>query len=318
VKATVIHHSADYDGIFCREIARKFLPEAQLIGWHFGDPAIPVPSDKGPIYVMDLPVDQVFGFSYPLSMNVSDFGNQTAIQIMERLIWIDHHKSSIDTHPKDIPGYRIDGVAACRMAWQWFAHLQGFSKAGTVGVLPMMDELPDIFDFKNRRVVEPLAVRLAGEYDVWDHRDNDVDVAFQFGLDSQYGIDWEKLFRDDFDVPLYVEKIVVAGRMAMQCYAKRDADVMRTRSFLTGFEGFRFLCLNTAKCSSNTFSALDVEATGHDALLAFYWTGKDWSVSMYHAAHRKELDLSEIAKRYGGGGHRGACGFLAKTLPFVQ
>lgn len=34
---TVTHHSADFDGIFCREIARKFIPDAKLIGWDFGD-----------------------------------------------------------------------------------------------------------------------------------------------------------------------------------------------------------------------------------------------------------------------------------------
>ena len=28
MKNTVIYHSADFDGIFCREIARKFLPDA--------------------------------------------------------------------------------------------------------------------------------------------------------------------------------------------------------------------------------------------------------------------------------------------------
>lgn len=72
-----------------------------------------------------------------------------------------------------------------------------------------------------------------------------------------------------------------------------------------------------ARCNSNTFAARDIPETGHDALLAFYWTGKHFSVSMYHAAHRKELDLSQIAVRFGGGGHRGACGFRSKSLPFI-
>ena len=43
MKTTVIHHSADYDGIFCREIARKFLPDAELIGWDFKDEPLAVP-----------------------------------------------------------------------------------------------------------------------------------------------------------------------------------------------------------------------------------------------------------------------------------
>lgn len=49
----------------------------------------------------------------------------------------------------------------------------------------------------------------------------------------------------------------------------------------------------------------------------FYWNGATWTVSLYHAAHRKDLDLSAIAVKYGGGGHRGACGFRAAKLPFL-
>ena len=109
-KTTVIHHSADYDGLFCREIARKFLPGAELIGWDFGDAPLEIPSE-GQIYILDLPVDRVFGMK---------FGEEGHLPWLERVIWIDHHKSSIETHNKTIPGYRIDGVAACRLAWQWF------------------------------------------------------------------------------------------------------------------------------------------------------------------------------------------------------
>jgi len=162
---TVVHHSADYDGIFCREIACKFLPDARLIGWDFKDRALDYPVGHQ-VYVMDLPVDRVFGFRDP----------NTALEMTD-LIWIDHHKSSIDSHPKGIPGYRIDGVAACRLAWQWFANN------------PMIEgeihgsNLPEKKDYLARDVWEPLAVRLAGEYDIWDHR-GDGDLEFQFGLDS--------------------------------------------------------------------------------------------------------------------------------------
>lgn len=114
MKTTAIYHSADFDGIFCREIAKKFLPEAELIGWDFGDKPLEVPSGK--IYILDLPVDRVFGFDYKV------VGNQKGPQHPPGLVWIDHHKSSIESHPINIPGYRIDGVAACRLAWQWFTH----------------------------------------------------------------------------------------------------------------------------------------------------------------------------------------------------
>lgn len=88
-------------------------------------------------------------------------------------------------------------------------------------------------------------------------------------------------------------------------------------SWLMNWEGLKFLCLNCGPFNSLTFAAKDVPETGHDALLGFRWTGKHWLVSLYHAAHRKDLDLSSIAVKHGGGGHRGACGFTCKTLPFT-
>ena len=64
------------------------------------------------------------------------------------------------------------------------------------------------------------------------------------------------------------------------------------------------------------FASRDIEATGHDALLGFCWMGSQWLVSLYHAKHKTDLDLSKIAAKHGGGGDKGACVFTCKTLPF--
>lgn len=319
---TVIYHSADFDGIFCREIAKHFLacrscggkgylpvsvPEGmgvaqetcdtcsgketvEFIGWNFGDDYIPFPKE-GLVYVLDLPLDCL---SHQYSM--------------ERCVWIDHHKTAIDKWTDDIPGYRIDGVAACRLVWAWF---QSCQQAGRDRAY----DLPTKEQFINRQVQEPLAVRLAGEYDAWDHR-GDGDIAFQFGLDSEPVIEWDYLLGED-DTGTYVSDLVKDGEIAMRCYAKREADIMRGRSFKTRWEGLTFLCLNTAKCNSLTFAERDVPETGHDALMAFYFNGEAWIMSLYHAQHRTDIDLSQIAVRHGGGGHKGACGFTIKLLPFL-
>lgn len=297
MKIKVIHHSADYDGLFCREIARKFLPEAELIGWDFGDAPLEIPNSR--LYVLDLPLDAPFGFDYRKT------GNGRAPQHPAGLVWIDHHKSAIESHPQDIPGYRIDGVAACRLAWQWFS----------TNSVPQDQELPRKEKFVEREVDEPLSVRLAGEYDIWDHR-GDGDLEFQFGLDAQERIPWGQILESGWGAGNITNAIVADGRAAMRCYAKRDADIMHSRSFMVQWEGLTFLALNTARCNSNTFAARDVPETGHDALMAFFYNGEGWTFSLYHAAHRKDIDLSKIAVHYGGGGHRGACGFRCAELPF--
>lgn len=301
----VIFHRADYDGIFCREIARRFFEDrAVYIGWDYGDPPPAVSPDQD-LYMLDISVE--------------------ALMKHPKLTWIDHHKSAIEKYAVPFPepsqrnpaGYYIDGVAACRLAWQYFNN--EYSPINP-HCHPCDYNLPQKQAFVDRKVSEPLAVRLAGEYDVWDHRDQDADVSFQFGLDAQITIAWHLLLEEAKNRHAaidYVAEIIDAGRIAKNCYAKRDADVMRERSFKINFEETNFLALNTPRCNSNTFRALDIPETGHDALMAFYWNGREWSVSLYHAAHRKDLDLSKIAVRYRGGGHAGACGFRVRVLPFI-
>src|SRR5439155_17563078 len=99
----------------------------------------------------------------------------------------------------------------------------------------------------------------------------------------------------------------------LQSYQQKIDSGMMYRSYLLEWEGLKFLALNTARCNSLTFASKDVPETGHDALMGFYWNGKVWTISLYHAAHRKDIDLSLIAVKHGGGGHRGACGFTSNT-----
>lgn len=298
---TVIYHSADFDGIFCREIARKFVPGANLVGWNFGDEPLKIPT--APIYVFDLPLDEVFGFKYKI-------GDSHGPQHPYGLVWIDHHKTSIDTHPKDIPGYRIDGVAACRLAWQWFTHPTNKTPRRAPdgsALLPLKEE------FVARKLSEPLAVRLAGEYDIWDKRDPDAET-FQYGLRLSDELDWDILLGSEDSS--YLRALLNNGRIA-QSYAQRNnASICKSNTWLMDWEGLKFLCVNTARFNSLLFAERDKPETGHDALLGFCYNGKVWTVSLYHANHRKDIDLSEIAKRYGGGGHKGACGFTASKLPF--
>lgn len=291
-KITVIYHSADFDGIFCREIAKRFMPDAEFIGWNFGDPEIIFPD--GQVYVLDLSPD-CFGITEPS-------------KLLKRLIWIDHHKTSIEKWASNIPGYRIDGVAACRLTWQWFKHDESFNPL-EARPCPQKD------DYITRRVSEPLSVRFAGEYDIWDKRDARAET-FQYALRcSQITPEgWRHLLSDD---EKFAVELLRDGEVAQRYGQATDASTCNSRSWLMDWEGLKFLCINSARFNSLFFASRDAAETGHDALLGFCFDGKCWTVSLYHAKHRTDLDLSEIAKRHGGGGHSGACGFTSKTLPFT-
>jgi oligoribonuclease NrnB/cAMP/cGMP phosphodiesterase (DHH superfamily) len=295
MKITVIHHSADFDGLFCREIARKFLPNSDFFGWDYGQPLIPFP-DEGPVYILDLSPDCLA---------------ECSIDVVDRIIWIDHHKSAIEKWAKTIPGYRIDGVAACRLAWQWFSYADQ-------GMLNGDFAMPDKQHFIDRQVQEPLAVRLAGEYDIWDKREPAAETL-QYGLRAQelHPDHWKVLLQCDQFGDNLTGEFVATGR-AIQLYQKQADAVAMKNSFIIEFEGLKFLALNTQAKSSLAFMSKDVPETGHDALLKFSFNGSIWDCSMYHAKHNTGIDLSTIAVKYGGGGHRGACGFRCSEPFFLK
>ncbi len=299
-KPTIIHHSADYDGIFCREIARKFLDVdhdrrgdvTPVIGWDFGDEPVEWPA-AGLVYVLDLPPSCL---KLPRSMD----------EVKERLVWIDHHRSAINQFGP-LPGLQLDGVAACRLAWHYFTTVVDDAHPHPYATVPQ---------FRERQVSEPRAVTLAGEYDVWDHEaSHGDDVTFQFGLDTERAINWEELLGDGPFADHYIDILLESGAAAQQCFATRDAAVIQSRGFDLTFEGLRFLALNTARCNSQSFEA--GVKPHHEGLLAFYWSGMAWHVSMYGVPGRPDVDLSVIAVRHGGGGHRQACGFESSSLPWL-
>lgn len=288
----VIYHRADFDGLFCREIARKFLGEtAEYIGWHYGD-ATPEVSPHVTLYMLDISV--------------------AGLMDHPGLVWIDHHKSAMEQYPATIPGYRIDGVAACRLAWQWFA-------TGHPGGGAEIHDLPQKEHFISREVAEPLAVRLAGEYDIWDKRDPDAELL-QHGLRSrELTQDVWRMLLEQTPHPLggVVNGLLIDGRILQYAQTKQNESIIKDLGFTFAWEGLTFLCCNHARYNSHLFTAgLKPE---HDACLGFkYLPCGQWEISLYHAPGKEQHDLSVIAKKHGGGGHRGACGFRLNTLPWLQ
>lgn len=311
-KTTVVFHRADYDGLFCREIAHKFLPDAELIGWDFGDkPLNDNMLGTNRLIVLDLPIARVFGVQFKDGWICR---GQDQLQPIDRwdssnLTWIDHHKSAIDTHPKDIPGYRIEGVAACRLALQWFTH--GQNKPTTAHQV----FLPKKHEFDNRTVREPLAVRLAGEYDVFSPRmkDDPAIELFQCGLNGSHllPVIWSALLED---IDNTTNAVINNGIPVKKARDDEYAKVIAEQGFDVQWHGVMFLACNSHECDIRSQLFTKGIMPHHEALLGFTFTGSHWRVSMYRIPG-KETDVLSIARKYDGGGHPGACGCVIKSLP---
>jgi len=327
----IIYHDADFDGKLSNEVCRHWLkklyPDAEIhsYGWDYGR-KIPVPEGIWNYNGVEMPGDMpsvsfkwdAYDAIYIVDLSVDELMAQP--ELRDKIVWVDHHKTAIDKWVKQgdkkydwqFRGYRIDGVAACRLCWQWFAN-----PGDDLGILPSKQE------FIDRKVSEPELIRLAGEYDIWDHRDPD-GKALQFGLRTLNYEGWRLLIDAQFTnnryTDVYIGAVICDGRKIKEYCDKQNDEYSAVYSQTLNWEGYTFCCLNIGQRGNSDLLRGGLKPE-HQACFAWRYTGNHALVSLYHAPGHEDLDLSTIAKKYGGGGHRGACGFrltlkqLAELLP---
>lgn len=327
----IIYHDADFDGKLSNEVCRFHLkrlhPDAAIhsYGWDYGRPT-PISrltyqldsnpnepiratwSDYDAIYIVDLSVDELM----------------VRPELRDKIVWIDHHKSAIEkwcisdkpdgNQHGQFVGLRIDGVAACRLCWAWFT----WGKLPK-GVLPSkQDYRPPLTKevFVSRQIREPQLIRLAGEYDIWDHRDPD-GKALQFGLHALSGEAFADLVDEEFHAsttfldPRPTPRLcdAIAHGHAIKSYCdRRNDEYSATYARTLEWEGLKFCCLNIGQRGNSDLLRGGIKPE-HQACFAWRHTGDGVMVSLYHIEGHTDLDLSKIAVKYGGGGHKGACGF---------
>lgn len=295
----VIYHSADFDGLLSMEVCKYFLKHADVdfFGWDYGKPIPqPDPGIHGKHYIKEYDLIYIVDLSVDALMENKE--------LCEKIIWIDHHKSAIDKykHVKFKDRYTIDGVAACRLCWQYFSH-----------ELEPVD-FPVKQQYVDRKVVEPELLRIAGEYDIWDHRDPDA-KALQFGLRVFEDHEFDMLVKEQFEglpgINLLAEAITKGHAIKAYC-DKNNFSYASDCSHTIQWEGLTFCALNIGQ-RGNSDLLLGGIKPEHDACFAWRYTGNGVLVSLYHIAGKEHHDLSLIAVKHGGGGHKGACGFR-KTL----
>lgn len=208
----------------------------------------------------------------------------------KNFIWIDHHKSAIEDWEKSgqpIEGIREIGKAGCELTWEYFSDK-----------------------------VLPTGVKMIGRHDVWDSAYHPESFIYFYGIEllnihADDTSTWEKIFNND---PDFDKEIVNSGKIIDHYRSVKDERYCRSNSFDLEWEGLKFLATNILNTTSKAFESR-FNHEDYDAIMAFGFTNGGWSVSMY--TDKPGIDVGTIAKRYGGGGHAGACRFRSEyTLPF--
>ena len=286
------YHSADFDGKCAGAIVKLAYHDCELIGIDYGNPfPWEVVGDGELVFMVDFTI-QPHEEMWRLRERC------TAISKLEGrertfLVWIDHHKTALEWAAAadfDCPGLRLIDKAGCELTW---LYLHGTGPA----CLPM-----------------PEAVALLGRYDVWDHKDERV-LPFQYGMqllnpDAKDVAVWQSLF----DGTTNIAEVVNKGLIIQQHKDQSHAGVNRMAGFDLEWEGLHWTVINGPYRGSMVHKSR-FDPQKHDAMLGFYWTGNQWMFSL--TTNKPDVDISIIAKKHGGGGHKGAAGFQSAVLPFV-
>jgi len=282
-----IYHSRDLDGWMSAAIVKLKYLDAELIGWDYGQP-LPDLDTESQVIMVDI--------SFPRAI-------MQEINEVNGLIWIDHHISAIKEMAELEPlpyihGLRNEKKAACELTWEYF--------------------------FPNTKM--PELVRLLGRYDCFGHKGTDEEqkvLEFQYAARS-----YLKNVSDCYQMLLYetgqaaipsemtIESMLQIGK-GIYKYLCTEAEQAYLNRFTIELDGYFFACVNKERFNPINFGINyhNDKATDnywYDGFACFWYANGKYNYSLYN--DNGQVDCSVIAKNRGGGGHKGASGFISDVL----
>lgn len=198
----------------------------------------------------------------------------------QNVYWFDHHKSTAEQN------------------FQNYTNLRRFFALDRCGAMLVWDYcLP----YKSY----PRALKLIDDYDRWVFGLDDKTNEFRFGLETMnHDPDqeiWDQLLFGCFE-PDPVDIVIKYGEVAI---SYRDSITKNYRinfGFDAVLDGVKCFCINFYGIGSQAFQEKIKE---YDLCVGFVYDGNKYTYGLYS----EKIDVSVIARRHGGGGHKGAAGF---------
>ena len=205
-----------------------------------------------------------------------------------KIVWIDHHASSLDLVRKypelnDLDGIRSDECSGAALTYMYFKDCT-------------FDDVPEY-------------IQLISDYDTWSYRFTDT-TAFKLGMDC-YKNDvfddvWERL--DIFNRETSLTNIIASGYIVKSYIDRDNESYLNSYGFESEIDGVTVYAVNK---SSNSWIFGDL-INSYPAVVVFVFNGARWKYSIFSSD--KGADCQKIAENHGGGGHKHAAGFMSDEL----
>ena len=251
-----------------------------------------------------------------------------AVTANSLVVHIDHHKSSLDfiSNMKEeekviydkVISFVKDGISGCLLTWIYSC------------MNPIEKMCPNDVDFDmaegrthvmlpgNREYGIPTSIRYIDDNDVWLKYYNDTkyfNMGFQMESNKspQNKELWSRLLYDWSFVKKYVDE----GEILYRYQSTQNKSIISRNAFkyTIEFDGrdIECLCVNNPYGNSRIFGS---EYENYQVVIKFGFDGELWRYTLYSHEKFEDVDVSVIAKRYGGGGHKCAAGFASNEFIF--
>ena len=297
----IVHHN-DADGLCAAALVRMYHESNGHIDKQYPEITF---VERCHLPATDFINPQMGEVVYIVDYSLSPAEMEHILNVTNNVVWIDHHISAIEKFkdwPTPITGLRCNGISGCMLTWIW---LYKYTEYATDSV---NEEL-----LHNLKMLAPYYVRLINDWDVWDHKMEST-RAFITGFNAEL-----QEFKPDSDLwwsldrrSDMVKQFIDRGYI-MESFKNGWANSLRNQiGFYAEIEGYKFYCLNCGNINSTYFGSQ--EELGVDGFMAFSFNGSVWKISMYSTT----IDVGDICTRQGGGGHKGAAGYVSDLFPFSR
>lgn len=256
-------------------------------------------------YGMDFPFESIQQNEqvYIVDFSILPEQMEKLLEITKNVTWIDHHVSAIkryDNFQHSIKGIRYDGIAGCMLTYGYLKHMVKLDQSnGSVVCVP--------FDISMTEDA-PMFTKYIADFDVWKFEYGEDTKAFEMGVQlydlNPIAEDKDNIFEAMLVLGCEVECDVISRGRDLLIYRNNWAkEYCEHTGFEVEFEGYKCFAMNLAMISSDHFKS--VNESEYDMFIGFSYNGKSWNYSL----RSTKIDCSQIAMKYGGGGHKGASGF---------
>ncbi|MCT4552160.1 MAG: DHHA1 domain-containing protein [Alphaproteobacteria bacterium] len=297
MKVYVIYHRTDFDGRGSAAVINDFYRNKE--GFEIVN--IPLNNEEVPhdykewdkdamVYMSDISFPKREQMEYLLETYGDNF------------IWNDHHASSM----KNCEGLNIRGIqradyAAIQLTWFWF-NQDKFSSIETAKF--------------------PEAINYVGHVDIKkplkDSEEFLTALILHTELYDPTNPDWEKLINNDEGM---LSTLLTEGRVAQRYRESIEQEAAQEIIHFVEFEGYKVPAANIYFFKYEVFfHAKEGNLYEEYPFVITYYRNNEgqWKLSLRGTGNEKykDIDVSLLAKKHGGGGHKKAAGIRSKELPF--